>query len=70
MSLATEGFSAMMSAFGWSTVGVLELLLVDALATRLPKFEPEIKYLMGKKKINLNQIRVRPIICPFFIINR
>jgi len=27
----------------------LELLLVDALATRLPKFEPEIKYLMGEK---------------------
>ena len=50
MSLATEGFSAMMSAFGWSTVEVLELLLVDALATRLPKFEPEIKYLMGKKE--------------------
>ena len=70
MSLATEGFSAMMSAFEWSTVEVLELLLVDALATRLPKFEPEIKYLMGERMINLNQIRVRPINCPFFIINR
>jgi hypothetical protein len=27
----------------------LELLLVDALATRLPKFEPEMMFLMGKK---------------------
>ena len=49
MSLATEGFSAMMSAFGWSTVEVLELLLVDALATRLPKFEPEMMFLVRKK---------------------
>jgi hypothetical protein len=27
----------------------LELLLVDALATRLPKFEPEMMFLIGKK---------------------
>jgi hypothetical protein len=38
-----------MSAFGWSTDAVLELLLVDALATRLPKFEPEMMFLMRKK---------------------
>jgi hypothetical protein len=36
MSLATEGFSAMISALGWSVLEVYELLfLVDALvATR------------------------------------
>ena len=41
MSLATDGFSAMINAFGWSADMVLELLLEDALATRLPKFEPK-----------------------------
>ena len=39
----------MMSAFGLSTDEVFELLLVDALATRLPKFEPEMKFLILKK---------------------
>ena len=39
----------MMSAFGLSTDEVFELLLVDALATRLPKFEPELMFLIGKK---------------------
>ena len=39
----------MMSALGWSTEEVFELLLVDALATRLPKFEPEMMFLIGKK---------------------
>jgi hypothetical protein len=39
MSLATEGFSAMISALGWSTEEVLELLLEGVFATRLPKFE-------------------------------
>jgi hypothetical protein len=29
---------------------VLVLLLVDALATRLPKFEPEMMFLIGKKE--------------------
>ncbi|WP_231968609.1 hypothetical protein [Polynucleobacter necessarius] len=38
----------MINAFGWSTDVVLELLLVDALATRLPKFEPESIFLMVK----------------------
>jgi hypothetical protein len=32
MSFATEGFSAMMSAFGWSTEEVLELFLEGAFA--------------------------------------
>ena len=39
----------MMSALRCSEPEVLEMLLVDALATRLPKFEPEIKYLLEKK---------------------
>ena len=39
----------MMSALGWSTLDVFELLLVDALATRLPKYEPETLFLMGKR---------------------
>jgi hypothetical protein len=55
---------------GWSTDAVLVLLLVDALATRLPKFEPEMMFLIGKKMNNLNQIRVWSIAYPFFIINR
>jgi len=48
----------------------LELLLVDALATRLPKFEPEMMFFIGKRMINLNQIRVWSSAYPFFIINR
>ena len=38
----------MMSAFGLSADAVFELLLVDALATRLPKFEPEMMFLIVK----------------------
>jgi hypothetical protein len=44
--------------------------LVDALATRLPKFEPEMMFCIGKRTINLNQIRTWSIAYPFFIINR
>ena len=39
----------MMSALGLSAEEGLGLLLVDALATRLPKFEPEMMFLIGEK---------------------
>ena len=54
MSLATEGFSAMMSALGWSTEEVLELLLEGAFATRLPKFELKWMLLLGNEECQFN----------------
>jgi hypothetical protein len=46
----------------------LELLLVDALATRLPKYEPEGMFLILKKMVNLNQIGIWPTATPLFLL--
>jgi hypothetical protein len=66
MSLATDGFSAMMSALGLSVDAVLELLLVDAFATRLPKFEPEMMFLIGKKDDQFKPNQVLVYCLPLF----
>jgi hypothetical protein len=44
------------------------LLLVDALATRLPKFESEMMFLTEKKMNNLNQIRTWSTAYPFLLL--
>jgi hypothetical protein len=61
----------MTRAFIWPIAEeVLELLLVDTLATRLPKFETEMMFLLVKKD---DQFKPNAGLCcphPFFIINR
>ena len=66
MSLATEGFSAMMSALGWSTEEVLELLLEGAFATRLPKFELKWMILLVNKECQFNLNLALPPLNPLF----
>jgi hypothetical protein len=44
----------------------LELLLIDALATRLPKFEPEMMFLKGKKVDQFKPIQHLVYYSPLF----